>query len=291
MPRLLVSVRDAGEVRSAVRGGAAIVDVKDPDAGSLGRPSIESITASAAQLQQLVPDGSVQFSIALGELREWHPPAGNLPVGSIATTLNKCSVSFAKLGLAGVCRGPSSEDRWIEDWLSVRSCWPQVPHWVAVAYVDAERAGAPAVRQVAEAAITSQCSVLLLDTWRKDLSTLTDWLPISQLRELRILTRGAGLQLALAGRVGPGHVEVLQTCEPDILAVRGSVCINGDRRQTVCEQRVRELATLLESSESNAVSPAERAASVGINRAHLLSLPQPASSNSKQGRTPESPSA
>jgi hypothetical protein len=283
MPRLLVSVRDACEVRAAVRGGAAIIDVKDPDAGSLGRPSIESMTASAAQLQQLVPDGSVQFSIALGELREWLPPAGNLPVESIATALSKCSVSFAKLGLAGVCRGPSSDDRWIADWLSVRCCLPQVPHWVAVAYVDAERAGAPAVQRVAEAAITSQCSVLLLDTWRKDASTLTDWLPISQLRELRILTRRAGLQLALAGRIGPGHVEVLQTCDPDVLAVRGSVCINGDRRQTVCEQRVRELATRLEAQESNADSPAERAAAVGIDRGRLPSHLQAVSPTSGPG--------
>jgi uncharacterized protein (UPF0264 family) len=259
------------------------VDVKDPDAGSLGRPSIESMTASATELQQLVPDGSVPFSIALGELREWLPPAGSLPVESLATTLNKWSVSFAKLGLAGVCRGQTNDDRWMKDWLSVRSCWPQVPHWVAVAYVDSERAGAPAVQQVAEAAIASQCSVLLLDTWRKDSSTLTDWLPISQLRELRILTRRAGLQLALAGRVGPEHIEVLQTCEPDILAVRGSVCTNGDRQQTICERRVRELAALLGTSQSYAVSPAERAAAVGIDRGRLQSQLQAVSPTSEPG--------
>lgn len=41
--RLLVSVRDAGEARAALAGGAEIVDAKDPARGSIGAVSPEAL--------------------------------------------------------------------------------------------------------------------------------------------------------------------------------------------------------------------------------------------------------
>ena len=54
IPRLLVSVRNAEEALMAVRGGADIIDVKEPSKGSLGRASVENLQAIADVLAQLV---------------------------------------------------------------------------------------------------------------------------------------------------------------------------------------------------------------------------------------------
>ena len=64
-PSLLVSVRCADEVASAVSGGAEIIDVKDPSQGSLGMASPETVAACSAA----VPDCFI-WTLAGGELLE-----------------------------------------------------------------------------------------------------------------------------------------------------------------------------------------------------------------------------
>ena len=64
-PRLLVSVRDAAEAAAALAGGAALIDVKEPARGSLGRADAATIAAVVAAV-----GGRVPVSVALGELRE-----------------------------------------------------------------------------------------------------------------------------------------------------------------------------------------------------------------------------
>ena len=67
VPRLLVSVRNADEARAAIAGGCDILDVKEPNHGSLGLASlsdIESINREATK--QAVP-----CSVALGEAAHW----------------------------------------------------------------------------------------------------------------------------------------------------------------------------------------------------------------------------
>ena len=60
--RLLVSVRSAAEVASAVAGGADIVDAKEPDRGALGAVSGPVLRAIAARVPAALP-----LSVALGD--------------------------------------------------------------------------------------------------------------------------------------------------------------------------------------------------------------------------------
>jgi hypothetical protein len=77
IPRLLVSVRNAEEALMAARGGADIIDVKEPSKGSLGRASLENLLAIADALKQQqqhadrVKTEPVPLSVALGEVQEW----------------------------------------------------------------------------------------------------------------------------------------------------------------------------------------------------------------------------
>ena len=55
MTGLLVSVRDADEAEAALRGGAALIDVKEPRHGSLGRASAEQWRERGRQVAGRVP--------------------------------------------------------------------------------------------------------------------------------------------------------------------------------------------------------------------------------------------
>ncbi len=259
-PRLLVSVRNAEEAIAACLGGADIIDVKEPLNGSLGRASaevMESIaasladcaadrvpTASEAMMQEAVATKR-PLSLALGEVDEWLGDSGSLSL-QMQSVVASSRPRYLKLGLSGLCsQGLASEHSWKDDWKRVRAMLSGDHSWVAVAYADHQRAEAPDTFDVCAEAIESGCSVLLIDTFVKDGTTLLDWLPLPKLRELRVVTASANLQLALAGRVTERELPALLSLSPDIVAVRGAVCLGGDRTATVCSDRVKSMVTSL----------------------------------------------
>jgi uncharacterized protein (UPF0264 family) len=117
---------------------------------------------------------------------------------------------------------------------------------VAVAYADHDRANAPAPDEVLTAALETNCSVLLIDTFVKDGTSLLHWLNVEQLAGLRKKTSAHGLQLALAGKVTLADLPLLLPLQSDIIAVRGAVCQAGVRTATVCEALVAEFAARLQ---------------------------------------------
>src|SRR5690242_4202542 len=69
MAHLLVSVRSPAEAVAALEGGAALIDVKEPSRGPLGRADEDTITA----IVQTVA-GRRPVSVALGELLDHSEP-------------------------------------------------------------------------------------------------------------------------------------------------------------------------------------------------------------------------
>ncbi len=248
--QLLVSVRNSTEARIATQAGADIVDVKEPNAGPLGFAGGQCVRQVQLAVAERVP-----ISAALGECIDWLRP-NHPPVIELTAVLQ--SLQFVKLGLAEMCsavtasKSPTkTQDRWIDDWNTVRNRLlpaanqPGMPQWVAVAYADHERAAAPSVDDVLEAAIQTGCSTLLIDTFCKDGSGTLHWLSRDQLRQLRIRTRQHNLRFALAGQLTAAHLPLIQEIQPDIFAVRGAVCEGADRTATVSATKVRELKAQL----------------------------------------------
>ena len=202
--QLLVSVRSTEEAATALEGGAALIDVKEPGRGPLGRADDAVVRAVLN-----VVAGRRPVSAALGEL-----PEGGMECASLPSSL-----AFVKWGLAS--RG--TDGRWQADFLRSASplvptlrvgthvgtlCVPNPPSarpragrdaerrerafprgaWergagrpveclsagtqaVVVAYADAERAGAPPVDDVVAFACRrawpARQHVLLVDTFDK----------------------------------------------------------------------------------------------------------------------------
>jgi uncharacterized protein (UPF0264 family) len=219
---LLVSVRSASEARAALEGGAAVIDVKEPDRGPLGRAD----ASVWSEVRAVVPPGT-PVSVALGELREWEVSRTSDEPARLR------GFAFRKVGLAGA--GPG----WAESWERLRRRWVAGPSWVAVIYADWERAQAPKPGQVLDAALASDdCAGVLVDTWDKSLGTPVDasWAGWFE------RARGAGRLTALAGRLTPETINRLAPLRPDLIAVRGAACVGGDRLAPVDPARVAALA-------------------------------------------------
>jgi uncharacterized protein (UPF0264 family) len=266
-PQLLVSVRNADEALSAKRGRVEIIDVKEPLHGSLGRADAETILSigrAVSRPVELASDcGSSEFesgnwqsrsclSLALGEVLDWHREPADV-LCSYQNVIQVARPAYLKLGLAGLKNDSATASpgispvasTWEGAWTAIRTLFTGDHQWVAVAYADSDRAHSPTVAEVCEAAIATQCRVLLLDTYLKDGTTLLDWQSLGDLQKLREKTQRHGLLLALAGRVSVEVASKLLPIHPDIIGVRGAVCHGGERKSSIDEQRIRHLRMAL----------------------------------------------
>lgn len=236
--QLLVSVRSAAEVEAAIAGGADLIDVKEPERGSLG-------AADAGVLAEVIlkVGGRRPVSAASGELLDsfWkQPPA--VP-----------HLTYVKWGLAGFQRHAPLMWRWHLTYAAQRLAEVNPGcQTVAVAYADWERAQAPTPDEVLDLAARLGMGAFLLDTWKKDGSTLLEWLGLNIIESLMARCRIAALPVALAGSLGPAEIEALLPLRPDWFAVRGTVCQGGKRGAAIEEEKVRQLAGLLATTTSRA---------------------------------------
>jgi uncharacterized protein (UPF0264 family) len=223
MAELLVSVRSVAEAAAALAGGAAVIDVKEPRRGALGRAPDSTIAAVRAWVGNRRP-----VSAALGELVDGPAPLPGL------------GLAFAKWGLARCLD--------LADWKS------QLIHIakqqrdseaVAVSYADWGKARAPGPNDVCDFACRHRWGVFLLDTWEKNGSTLLDWLPVAAIDRLCQQCRQAGIRVALAGSLGSEEIRRLREVQPDWFAVRGAACRGRRRTSVVDADRVRALVKLM----------------------------------------------
>ena len=227
MTGLLVSVRDAAEARDALAGGADLIDVKEPNAGSLGAAKPEVI----ADVIRAVA-GRRSVSAALGELREV-PAEG---IQHFAAPAALANLSYVKIGLAGCASIPDWAARWE---LSLRGFRNSVKT-VAVAYADWQAADAPPPDVVIEIGGQFGCSALLIDTFDKQRPGLLAALPIAELARIVRAGRAVRMTVVLGGRIGPDDFASLLPLEPDYLAVRGAVC-RGGRESRLDQALVRQV--------------------------------------------------
>ena len=236
MTGLLVSVRDTAEAMAALRGGAALIDVKEPLHGSLGAASPEVWR----QVRDAVPP-HVPCSAALGELAE----ITDEQVAHWCSGL--AGYQYAKLGLAGC--GEMNE--WQKRWQTILQELPLETRPVAVVYADWQSASAPSPEEILSAAIRHSCAALLIDTFDKSRGSISAHLSFEQIRHLLAAASAADLTTVLAGSLTPALARELLPLEPDFLAVRGAVC-RGGRTGVVEESLVADLVQMLLSTRDGA---------------------------------------
>jgi uncharacterized protein (UPF0264 family) len=230
LPSLIVSVRSATEAEAALAGGAALIDVKEPARGSLGRPDEQTVAAVIRCVA-----GRRPVSAALGELMDTPAP------------FQLQGLSYAKWGLAGCARN----SEWRRDLESARrSLEGGGCRGVVAAYADWRRAEAPPPLDVYRQVCQERWPVLLLDTWKKDGSTLLDWMGTAEIGELCCLCRQSSVRIALAGSLGRRELSALRNTSPDWFAVRSAVCSGGRRHGRLDPGAVRRLVSELSQPQA-----------------------------------------
>ena len=217
-PGLLVSVRSADEARIALAAGADVIDVKEPNRGSLGAADAQAVAEVVAAVGDCVP-----ISVAAGELLD-----------SQSVVADTAGIAFAKIGLTG-CRSYAD---WPIRWRAAIAEWPASVRPVAVVYADGNLADSPPPEQVLAAAVASGCPALLVDTWDKTRGTLFDHWPAQDVARFCRQVRAAEIAVVLAGSLHGESLEAAAACRPDLIAVRGAVC-EGGRIGAVSASRVR----------------------------------------------------
>jgi (5-formylfuran-3-yl)methyl phosphate synthase len=218
--RLLVSVTDADEANAAVRGGAHLIDVKNPHEGALGA----GLPHVVAAIRAVVP-AKLPVSAALGDLPFLPGTAALAAVGAALS-----GADLVKVGLRGARTPAEAEALLTAVAESLRRSAPRTA-LVACAYADAEAIGAIPADLLPAVAARAGCAGAMIDTFNKVDGALFRHLCFERVERFVRDCRGRGLISALAGSLTGETLLLAASAAPDVVGVRSAACVGGDRRQ------------------------------------------------------------
>ena len=238
--KLLISPVDEKEAVEAVKGGADIIDVKNPKEGALGA----SFPWIIKRIKDITPE-TVEVSCTLGDLPNL-PGAMSLAALGAATT----GVDYIKAGLYGVKTKSEAVYLMRNIVKAARHCKPKIKV-VATGYADAERVGAVNPLLVPEIARKSEAYVAMIDTALKDGKNLFTFLTVEQLKRFVDDAHAFGLKAGFAGSLKKEDLATAYALGADIAGFRGAVCTFGDRvNGRIDRHKVRELVEIKKRLET-----------------------------------------
>jgi (5-formylfuran-3-yl)methyl phosphate synthase len=164
--KLLVSVRSADEAQLAIDADVDLIDVKEPNEGSLGAASEQTLHEIAT-----VVGSRKLLSASCGELINWSPVQD-------FNVFN--SYNFAKIGLHGCCDWCQWRPRWLE-W---RNSLPVTTQPVLAIYVDSDAADSPSIFTLIDFAKQENVGNILFDTFDKTGPGLCEIFKADELSEI-----------------------------------------------------------------------------------------------------------
>ena len=238
MSQLLISVRNVCEAQTVASQNIGILDVKEPDHGSLGAAHPRVLSEIANQI-----DRRLTKSFSAGELLDWVNSIRSNQLAPLAdrygiTVMNQ--YRFIKVGLAGMAK----HSDWKRDWRVLFRSLPPDTSAVLVAYFDHDKCDAPAPLKIIEfAAQQKECKTVLFDTFHKS-GNLFSHLSEGQLAHLVESTRQNHLTSVVAGSVDRDCLAGVCSARPDFIGVRGAVC-RTDRTSEIDQDLVQSFLAAL----------------------------------------------
>lgn len=239
--RLLVSIQSPEELDIVCECGVSWIDLKNPNAGSLGKPTKGVLEQVGIKIVQSVNHPQTLprcFSVALGELLE----SNGSPIGPDLEPYR-----FLKIGLSGL--GNRTDARTL-----IQNQVHPIDHpgrWILVYYADREAAQSPCFDSVLEWSQEIGAEFILVDTFVKGSYRLFDLLSARDLEEMVERTHNAGIKISLAGSLTSHDIESHTQLGPDVWAVRSAACAQGNRKRGIDRIRVAHLQSILERDLSD----------------------------------------
>lgn len=230
----MISVVSAEEARHALAGGADLIDIKNPDEGSLGAHSPRVIR----EIKKICP-GNIEISAAIGDMPNMPGTAALAALGAAT-----CGADYIKVGLYG----PRRESEALAMLHAVRSAVMESGvSIIAACYADYERTGTLDPCCLPAMAASAGIRGCLIDTAVKDGSTLFEYLDRKTLDSLVRQAHNSGLLFAAAGSLREEDLPALADAGVDIVGLRTAVCRNSQRNGPLDPARVRGLVARFKS--------------------------------------------
>lgn len=227
--KLLVSPINKEEAIIASRGGADIVDVKNPKEGSLGA----NFPWVIRDIKEVV-NGRQPISATIGDFN-YKPGTASLAALGAAVA----GADYIKVGLYDIQTEAQALELLTKITRAVKDYDPS-KKVVASGYSDYKRINSISPTLLPAVAAEAGVDVVMVDTGIKDGKSTFEFMDEKELKEFTDLAHEYGLENAIAGSLKFEDLPVLERIGPDIIGVRGMVC-GGDRRTMIKQELVEKL--------------------------------------------------
>ncbi|RCS24449.1 dihydroneopterin aldolase [Phyllobacterium salinisoli] len=222
MTKMLASVRDRREVEIVLKGGADIIDLKDPDNGALGAVAPETIRDVVDFVAGVRP-----VSAACGDL-PMEPEVLLREAGEIAAT----GVEYVKIGFF-----PSEH---LPECIAALKGLAQQRKLIGVLFADhAYPDDLPAAFK--EAGFHG----IMIDTANKAGGRLLDHLSPDRIGGFIKSAHDLSLMVGVAGSLEAPDIPRLLVFAPDFLGFRGALCENQKRNAGISEEATAKIRALI----------------------------------------------
>lgn len=228
--RVLISPIDKEEAIIASKGGADIVDVKNPKEGSLGA----NFPWIIKEIKEAV-NGRQPISATIGDFN-FKPGTASLAAFGAAVA----GADYIKVGLYDIQTREQALELLTKITRAVKD-YDATKKIVASGYSDYERINSISPLLLPEVAAEAGVDVVMVDTAIKDGKSTFEFMDEKKLKKFTDLAHEYGLENAIAGSLKFEDLPTLERISPDIIGVRGMVC-GGDRRTAIQQELVEKLA-------------------------------------------------
>ncbi len=236
----MISIRSLEELIPAIEGGADIIDLKNPNEGSLG--------ASFPWLIKKIRNYGNNFtlSVAIGDMP-------NLPgtAALAASGAAVCGADIIKVGLYG----PHSFEEGIKLLKKVVRAIKEINPKILVVgagYADFKSFNGIDSLKIPEICSLAGADVAMLDTLSKNGKKLFDFLDLKKLKMFVDKTHKLDLFAALAGSLELKDIKTINNLGADIIGFRSAACSGFDRKNGIVEiERVRKIIEISKNINKN----------------------------------------
>jgi len=231
--KLLVSPINEEEAIAAYKGGADIIDVKNPKEGSLGANFPWVIRSVKEAIGSKKP-----ISATIGDFN-YKPGTASLAALGAAVA----GAQYVKVGLYDV----QTEDQALEMLTNINKAvkdFDPSRKVVASGYSDYKRINSISPFLLPAIGKKAGVDVVMVDTGIKDGRSTFEFMSEEELTQFTGSIRELGMKSALAGTLKFEDLPTLKRIQPDIIGIRGMVC-GGDRTACIQQELVEKLKKLI----------------------------------------------
>ena len=236
--KLLVSVINKTEAACLNSVNCDILDIKDPLEGTIGAGSPKVIKEVVS-----VMDRSLPLSISIGDVHD-NPNTMSLALLGVSMF----NPALIKIGFLGA-KNEKDAEKVAQKIVETINLFNITANLVLVGYADYSSIGCVSPLLLPEVAKKYGAFACMIDTVVKDRKTPFDHIPLKDLKQFKQVCSELGILTVLSGSLDENNLDSVAVVNPDIIGMRGSLCINKSRNASLDPELVNRLYKAVHNSK------------------------------------------